>query len=150
MAFYLALILALSIGASVGVQSTLIGRTSTQIGPLQTSLLVNIVAGLLAGLLMVALRVGRSESAVTFSAPILQWGTVIGALTVLTVIALGYAVQSIGVSATLIAVISGQMVVATIVDALGLSGIEPVPVTPQRIIGLLLLVFATFFLLPRE
>ena len=42
------------------------------------------------------------------------------------------------------------MLVAMAADTFGLAGKDPIPVDPQRIIGLILMVIAAYLLLPRN
>jgi uncharacterized membrane protein YdcZ (DUF606 family) len=44
----------------------------------------------------------------------------------------------------------GQLLVSTIVDATGLSGQAPIPITWQRVLGLLVMALAIYLILPRD
>ena len=55
-----------------------------------------------------------------------------------------------GVTAGTAAIILGQLMISTIVDAVGLSGNDPIPITWQRVAGLLVMSLAVFLLLPQD
>jgi transporter family-2 protein len=60
-----------------------------------------------------------------------------------------YALPRVGVAAGLAAIIIGQMVVAIIVDTLGLVGGQPIPLSWIRLGGLALLALGTWVILPK-
>lgn len=144
-----ALVVAIGTGLTIGVQTTLINWGGRLVGPLSTGLLVNISGGTLGVLLLLAFS-SRLTS--------LSWGTFKGAapyvvaagmLGVGIVAGAAFALPRIGIAAGMLAVILGQMLVATIVDTNGWGGLEPIPLSLSRVAGLVLLVVATWLLLPR-
>ncbi|NLF67094.1 MAG: hypothetical protein GX579_21100 [Chloroflexi bacterium] len=153
--FWLALVLALSVGLSIGLQATLINRTGQEIGAVRTSLLINMAAGTLAGLVLLSFGVhlvagGTAAYQLSLSRPVLLVTLFVGLLSIITVTGFAYSLQLIGVSATLATVILGQMLVGTLADTLGWTGSQPIPLTGTRLIGLLALGLAAYLLVPRE
>jgi len=145
-----ALVVAVGSGIAIGLQSALNNWAGRLMGPTTTGLLVNFVGGVIAGTLLLVLAPRQN---------VLQWealkgmtpGIILaaGALGIVIITGLAYALPHVGIAAGLSAVIMGQMVVATVVDGLGCAGAEPIPLSGARIAGLMLLVLATFLLLPR-
>ncbi|CAM2070328.1 DMT family transporter [Sulfidibacter corallicola] len=64
-------------------------------------------------------------------------GGAVGALYVLLII---LAVQRTGAAALIVFVVAGQMIASLVIDHYGLIGFPPVPISPQRIFGALLLI----------
>jgi uncharacterized membrane protein YdcZ (DUF606 family) len=71
-------------------------------------------------------------------------------LGILIVIGVAFSLRYVGVTAGAAAIIMGQLLISTIVDATGLSGQTPIPISWQRFAGLLVMGLAVFLLLPRE
>ena len=63
-------------------------------------------------------------------------GRVLGAFIVLSIT---LAAPRIGTFATLALIITGQLVVGTVIDRYGLFGLKQIPFTPYRIAGIILL-----------
>ena len=145
-----ALVVAVGSGIAIGLQSALNNWAGRLMGPTTTGLLVNFVGGVIAGTLLLVLAPRQN---------VLQWealkgmapGIILaaGALGIVIITGIAYALPRAGIAAGLSAVILGQMVVAAVVDGLGWGGAEPIPLSGARIAGLMLLVLATFLLLPR-
>lgn len=143
--------IALLSGLAIGVQSSLIGSAGKITGAVWTGLMVNFFAGAASGLLMAVMyaRQGKtifsemqvSTAGMVFIAGILGVGIIAG---------IAYALPKIGVAAGLSMIISGQMIVAVVVDTLGLTGEEPIPLSWVRIAGLVLLVLGTWAILPKR
>jgi len=73
-----------------------------------------------------------------------------GGLGILIVIGVSFSLRYTGVTAGTAAIILGQLLISTIVDATGLSGQAPIPVNWQRVAGLLVMGLAIFLLVPRK
>ena len=73
-----------------------------------------------------------------------------GGLGILIVIGVSFSLRYTGVTAGTAAIILGQLLVSTIVDATGLSGQAPIPINWQRVAGLLVMGLAIFLLVPRK
>jgi transporter family-2 protein len=67
-------------------------------------------------------------------------GGLLGALYVLTVL---IAVTAIGAAGVAAATVFGQLTASVAIDRLGLFGLDQVPVTPGRLLGLVLLLAGT-------
>jgi len=141
---------ALATGLAIGVQSTITSRVGSMIGDIRTGLLTNFLGGIIAGALvgLVILR----EGPMTWNIPktALALVTLSGLLGIFIITGISFSLQRAGVAAGLATVILGQMVVSIIVDSRGIGGAEPIPLTPQRVLGVLVLGLAVYLLLPRQ
>jgi uncharacterized membrane protein YdcZ (DUF606 family) len=69
-----------------------------------------------------------------------------GALGIAIITGVAFSLQRTGVAI----IILGQLVVSVIVDTRGVGGVEPIPLSVQRVAGLLVMAVAVFLLMPRE
>jgi uncharacterized membrane protein YdcZ (DUF606 family) len=137
---------ALGSGLAIGIQATLFTLIGRSIGPVRASLVLNVTGGIIAGIvLLAALGIGGSK----------QWhisrGTLIFAVIAVTlglfiVTGVTLAFQRTGVALGVATVFLGQMLIGIIVDALGWSGGEAIPLDPRRILGLVVMVVAILLL----
>ncbi len=144
------LIVALFSGLAIGVQSSLISAAGKNTGAMLTGLLVNVLAGVAAGLLLFVVYVRQGNT--TFSAtqaPTLGVIAVAGLLGIGIIAGIAYALPKIGVAAGLSMIITGQMTVGVLVDIFGLAGGQPIPLNWVRIGGLVLLALGTWIIVPK-
>jgi transporter family-2 protein len=145
------LIVALFSGLAIGVQSTLIGVAGKNTGAMITGLLVNIAAGLGAGLLLLVVYVYQGSTTVSgINVPTAGVIVVAGLLGIGIIAGIAYALPRIGVAAGLSMIITGQMAMGVLVDTLGLTGGEPIPLSWSRIGGLALLALGTWLIVPKD
>ena len=141
---------ALLTGIAIGIQATFSNRGGQGIGALRTTLLTNLSSGvfafLVAGLFWV-LHLVRWQD-VPRPTTLMLIGS--GVLGVFIVMGAAYSLRFTGVTAGIATIIMGQLLVSTIVDAIGWGGMERIPVTPQRILGLVVMGAAVLLLLPRR
>jgi transporter family-2 protein len=147
---------ALSIGLFVGIGTGVVfgvinaveGEMSRAVGPFNVSLLQNLGAGALS-VIVVIVGVWRGD---------IDWGVLrgslplaglVGVLVLASVTGIAFTIPRIGVAAGTIALIFGQVVITVVVDTLGIGGYEPIPLSLERIAGLLLLAAGTYLVLPR-
>jgi transporter family-2 protein len=144
------LIVALFSGLAIGVQSSLISAAGKNTGAMLTGLLVNAIAGVAAGLLMVVVYVRQGNTAFSaIQAPTLGVIVVAGLLGIGIITGIAYALPKIGVAAGLSMIITGQMAVGVLVDTFGLADGQPIPLNWGRIGGLGLLALGTWFIVPK-
>jgi uncharacterized membrane protein YdcZ (DUF606 family) len=137
-------------GVLIGLQATLGNRSGALIGAGRTGLLMNVFGGGFALLIVLGLWIVRRET--PFNAPpaavnMLLAGGVLGIFIVMGVSA---SLQLSGVTAGIAALILGQMLIGTLVDAVGWGGAEPIPVSTARAAGLLVMALAVYLLLPKN
>jgi transporter family-2 protein len=145
------LIVALFSGLAIGVQSTLISMAGKNTGAMLTGILVNVAAGIAAGLLLVFvyLRPG-SDGFPAIQAPTFGIIAVAGMLGIGIIGGIAYALPKVGVAAGLSMIITGQMAMGVLVDTFGLADGDPIPLNWARIGGLVLLAVGTWFIVPRN
>jgi len=143
-------LVALVTGILIATQATFSSRGGNLIGPVRTGILTNLGSGLFALIFMLVTIIWRT----------LEWrnipqatiGTLLfsGGLGILIVIGVSFSLRFTGVTAGTAAIILGQLLVSTIVDSTGLSGQDPIPLSWQRVAGLLVMGVAVFLLLPKK
>jgi len=141
---------ALLTGAAIGTQSTLSSRVGSLIGDIHTGILTNFIGGIAAGLLLLMVILRNGPGILTLSRGAVIMLAVSGLLGILIITGISFSLQRAGVAAGLATVILGQMVVSAIVDSLGIGGVEPIPLSPTRVIGLVLLAGSVYLLVPKS
>ncbi len=141
---------ALITGVLIGVQSSLSNRSGQLIGPLRTGLLTNILGGAVA---LLALLTALCARWIGWEIPPRQALFMLlasGALGVFIIMGVAFSLRYTGVVAGLGTIILGQMLVSTMIDAAGWLGLQRIPFTWQRGLGLALMAAAIYLLLPRR
>lgn len=146
----LGILSALLAGFAIGIQSSLASRIGTLIGSFQTGILMNAFGGMIAGLLFVVLLILKGKGFWQIPSVSLIMLIISGALGILIVTGVSFSLQKIGVTAGLAIIILGQLLISAIIDAKGLGGSIPIPITLPRIIGLLVIVAGILLLLPKK
>jgi transporter family-2 protein len=141
---------ALTTGVAIGIQAALSNRNGGLIGPIRTGLLTNFIGGVLAGVIVLYLVVSQGSSSWRLPTSAVVMLVTAGALGILIITGIAFSLQRAGVTAGLAAVILGQLLVSSIVDTTGWGGAEPIPLSLQRVAGLVVMAVAVYLLLPRE
>ena len=137
--------LMLMAGCLMAIQSPINAALSRTVGILESSLISFSVGT--ASLLIAVLLFGHGHVGRVFSCPPWQWlGGVLGAIMVLNAI---IAVPHIGAVSTLLAMVIGNLVMASIIDNFGWFGLPVTPFTLKRIFGFCL-VFAGLWCVMRQ
>jgi len=145
-----ALFVAVISGLAIGVQVTFNSAAGKVTGATLTGLLVNFFGGGAAGLLLVVIYFRQGNALFSpIRASTLGMLVAAGLLGIVIIAGIAYALPKIGVAAGLSTIIAGQMVVAVLVDTLGLVGARPIPLDWARIGGLGLLALGTWLILPK-
>ena len=144
----LGLMAALLAGIIFSFVSAVEGYVGKNVGAVNASLLEHTVSGVIAVILIIFVAVRGS----------IEWGVVktlmpqilIGAVLVLGgVVAIAYAIPRTGVAIGNFAIVFAQIVIAVLIDAIGIGG-ERIPITFPRILGLSLMGLGLFVILPRN
>ena len=143
-------ITALLTGMAIGTQSTITSRVGSLIGDVRTGLFTNFIGGAIAGLFILFLLV--REGSQTLKIPGLVFGLIIisGLLGIFIITGISFSLQRAGIAAGLATVILGQLVLSTLIDTFGIGGIAPIPLSFQRLLGLLVIAIGVYLLLPRH
>lgn len=142
-------LVALLTGIAIAVQSTVTSRVGGIIGDIRTGILTNTMGGIVAGSLMLVWFL-REGPLVWKIPPIVIGVTALsGILGVFIITGISFSLQRAGVAAGLASVILGQLALSFIIDALGIGGVEPIPISATRILGIVVAGFGVYLLLPR-
>jgi len=131
----MALTLAFCAGVLMSIQPLINARLGKRVGILESAL-ISFLVGMVA-LVLIVLFLGKGDLLAARGAPwYLFTGGLIGIFVVTTMIVV---IPRVGSGVGMITVLAGQMMMATMIDAYGLLGVQPVDIVPQRIVGLVLL-----------
>ncbi|KGR76374.1 membrane protein [Ureibacillus sinduriensis BLB-1 = JCM 15800] len=133
-------LLAMIGGMALAVQSQINGGLGRKVGVIEGSF-ISFFIGTLA-LLFILIFFGRGEISAISTVP--KWQLLGGLLGAFFVMVQVIAVPKIGVSAALMAVIVGQIVLGAIIDHFGLFGGTAHPIDARKLIALVLLLFSLF------
>ena len=147
---FFGLIAAIGTGIIVGTQSTLSGRIGSLIGPMPTGLLSNVVSGISATIIILALFVLNKGISLNVPRQTVILLAISGTIGILVVTGAAFAVPRLGVTAAVAAIILGQMLISTLVDSSGWFGMNIIPLDLKRIAGLIVLAVGVYLLLPRS
>ena len=136
----LAVLLMALAGGAVAIQPALNAGLSRATGTLPAALVSFLVGALVLGLIVLfSGQLTRVDGAVE-----VRWyyllGGVCGAIWITTSL---IAVKSLGAGGVVAATITGQLTGAVIADRLGVLGLDQIPITPARVLGVVLLVAGT-------
>jgi transporter family-2 protein len=139
--------IAIAAGVAGSVQIALLGTLGQRIGELETAafaFVLTVVAGVT--MLLVARR-SLSGLVDAVHQPMWLWlGGLAGVFVVTAIVITG---PRIGIVATSALLIAGQLAAATVIDRYGWFGVERVPVSWERLVGLSLLVAGALLTLRR-
>ena len=129
----LIILIGLAGGVAVGLQSPLASMISGQLGVFEGIFIVHIggaIAALIPLLFMGGGKLGNWRS--------VPWYALMAGVFGLVVIgAVSYMIPRVGVAASIITIVAGQLLVGTILDQFGLLGASVRSLDPTRIIGLI-------------
>jgi transporter family-2 protein len=137
-------------GAAIGIQATLNGVIGSEISPIRTGLWMNFVGGAIAGVILLLFFRGANSNSGTISPSILMMLAIAGTLGIVVITGVSFSIARTGVAAALGGMFLGQLIIGTLVDTFGWGIYEAVPINPTRLIGLLLMAFSVYLLLPRS
>ncbi|HET8967935.1 MAG TPA: DMT family transporter [Gaiellaceae bacterium] len=139
--------LALAAGLGGAVQIAVQGRLGDRVGSLEAMATASLIGAVIA--LAVLLLARRSLSGIgdAFGAP--KWMLLGGAMSALVILAITVAGPRIGIVATTSVLIAAQFTLATVIDRYGWFGVERIPMSWPRVIGLLLLAIGAALTLRR-
>jgi len=143
-------LIAIMTGVLISTQATFSSRGGNIIGPIRTGILTNLGSGLFALIFILVTIAWRTTEWRNLPQATIWTLLFSGGLGILIVIGVSFSLRYTGVTAGTAAIILGQLLVSTIVDATGLSGQAPIPINWQRVAGLLVMGLAIFLLVPRK
>ncbi|HHV61506.1 MAG TPA: DMT family transporter [Firmicutes bacterium] len=133
----IALLVALFSGVFMAIQGSLNSRLGKIIGLWEATLVVHVVGLLTIAIILFVLGLGKGDIGRLPGAP---WYTLIGGLLgVLIVYSVVVSIPKLGVAVATTSIIVGQVMTALIIDHYGIFGLQRVPFTWLKGIGLVLL-----------
>jgi transporter family-2 protein len=143
----IAVFLSVVAGLAGSVQVAVSGAFGKRIGVLEATAFGAIGAALIVSALVLITRQGFGGVAAGLREPPWLWlNGVMGAIVVTTIT---YTAPRIGTFATIGLLIAGQLAMGVVIDALGLFGLERIPVGWERVVGLALLAGGAVLVLQR-
>ncbi len=124
-------------GLAGGVQLAVMSELGTRVGVAPAVAFSGVVTVVLALLGLLAVRRSFSGLGDVVREPVWLW--IGGALSLFIILAMTVAGPRIGVTATIGLVIAGNLTVGTVIDRFGLFGLDRIPLTAPRLLGVLLL-----------
>ena len=129
--------MALVAGVLGSVQVAIMGRFGDRIGSFEALAFSTVVTALVAAVALLLTRQSLDGFEAALRSPTwLGLGGLCGAFIVLAVTVSG---PRIGTAATIALLIAGQLAMGAAIDRFGLFGLERIPLTSTRVVGLLLL-----------
>jgi len=141
---------ALLTGMAISIQSTITSRAGAILGDVRTGLLTNFLGGMLAGILVLIFLLKEGGQAWRVPGNILPYIAFSGFLGIFIITGISFSLQRAGVAAGLATVILGQLILSVVVDRMGIGGVEVIPISGQRILGLVIMAVGVYMLLPRK
>lgn len=141
---------ALFTGVAIGIQSTITSRAGSMIGDIRTGLLTNFLGGLIAGAVILLLFLREGPQTWRVPGIVLGFVALSGLLGIFIITGISFSLQRAGIAAGLATVILGQLILSMFVDTFGIGGVEAIPLSFQRILGLVVTGFGVFLLLPKS
>ncbi|CAM4055896.1 DMT family transporter [Lederbergia lenta] len=129
-------------GMLAGIQAPVNGELGKKIGTFEGALFSFFIGTLF--LTFIVLFFGKGQMSGISAVP--KWqlvGGFIGAIFVMTII---IAVPHLGVALTILSAIIGQVLISMVIDHFGFFGVEVIPINWNRVIGLILMFTALFFI----
>jgi transporter family-2 protein len=140
---FVAIIFGLAGGAAAALQSPLTSLMSQRVGTMASVFVVHLGGALLAGMVLLAL--GGERLYAWRSVP--WYCLAAGALGLVVLPAVSYAIPRIGTVATITLIIAGQLAVRVIVDQFGLLGTSVRPLDLPRLLGIAVLALGAWLIL---
>ena len=141
---------ALLTGMAISIQSTITSRAGAILGDIRTGLLTNFLGGMLAGILVLIFLFKEGGQAWRVPGNILPFIALSGFLGIFIITGISFSLQRAGVAAGLATVILGQLILSVIIDRIGIGGAEVIPISGQRVMGLIVMAVGVYLLLPRN
>ena len=141
----LALLIAVASGIAMAIQGSLNAPLAKILGLLESTLIVHASAAILLVIMIFVLRMGHGDFSSYSQAP---WYLYLGgAIGIAITVGVMFSIPKLGVATATTAIIVGQVATATIVDHFGLFGLQKIPFTWTKLIGVVLLAAGAKFML---
>jgi transporter family-2 protein len=128
----LVVLIALAGGVAVALQSPLASMLSQRLGILESIFIIHIGGALFSLVPLLVIGGGRLDQ--WRSAP--WYALCAGIFGLVVIAAVSYTIPRVGVAASIVTIVAGQLTVSTLLDQYGLLGTQVRPLEPTRILGL--------------
>ena len=135
-------------GGAVSLQAAALAQVGRTTGSFRAGLLTYFAGGVLAAVLLLALRWTAAAGTHVFSRETSVVALGAGALGLAIVTSIAYAAGRVSVAAALAIMLVGQMAAALLIDAGG-GSVPAVPVDARRVLGVAVMGIGAWLLLPR-
>jgi bacterial/archaeal transporter family-2 protein len=142
-----AVLLSLVAGVAGSIQVAVSGAFGRRIGVLEATAFGAVVGALI--VVSVTLVVGRGVGGILDGLREPPWLWLNGVMGAIVVTTITFAAPRIGTFATIGLLIAGQLAMGVLIDAFGLFGLERIPVSVPRAVGLALLAVGAVLVLER-
>lgn len=139
---FLYILLALLGGMMAGIQAPINGSLGKKIGSVEGAFTSFFIGTLF--LTFLVLFFGKGQITYVFQVP--KWNLLGGLLGAFFVTFVILSVPNVGVALTIFAAIIGQIVITIIIDHFGLFGAQKIPMNVNRLLGLVFMLAALFFI----
>src|SRR5262245_3604251 len=129
--------MSISAGFAGSIQAAALGKLGDRVGTIEAVGFSTLIAGTTGILVLLVARRSLSGIGHAFHQPVWLW--LGGLLSAFIVLGITFAAPKIGVTAAIGLVITGNLVVAAMIDRFGWFGVEPIPLDWPRVAGILLL-----------
>ncbi len=133
----LAVALAIVGGLAGSVQVAIMGRFGARVGVFEALAFSTAIQLALAAIVLVAVRGGIGGLSHVSKTPLWMWAGGLMGFTVVT--AITFAQPRIGATAVIGILIAGQLAMGAVIDRFGLFGVESIPISRERAVGIVLL-----------
>ena len=124
-------------GVAGSVQVAIMSRFGERVGIFEALAFATLVTAVLSCAVLLAARQTVSGYADGLRAPAWLWAA--GVMGLIVILSITYATPRIGAAATIGLLIAGQLAMGTAIDRFGLFGLEQIPISWQRALGIGLL-----------
>ena len=143
----LAVVMSISAGFAGSIQAAVLGRLGDRVGTIEAVGFSTLVAGATGILVLLVAR--RSLAGVNHAAHQPGWMWLGGILSAFIILSITFAAPKIGVAATIGLLITGNLIVAAMIDRFGWFGVKQIPLEWTRVLGILLLAGGAALLLKK-
>lgn len=147
--FNLGVLVAGITGGVFGIVTTIEGTIARSIGAINASLVEHVFAAMIAIPAVIILFI-RGNMTWDNTRGIMPLSAVAGVLVLVAVAGVAYVMPRVGVAVGNMGMLFGQMVIAVVIDTVGIAGYDKVPLSLPRLAGLAFMVIGVYLVLPRQ
>ena len=148
---YTVLLIAFTGGMAISLQSSVVSNSGATLGAFRTAFAVHLGGAIVGGIMLAVIATrGEQMPAPQMTLSLVTIFLIAGFLGMIVLPSVAVAFPRLGLAAGQMTMIMGQLFIAMIIDSFGLFGAQTIPITWQRLVGLVLMGLAIYMMLPRE